>query len=128
MPALGIDIGGVEDVDRFLSYTSPARAAAEAVVCSLLHPPGTLWWAPQRGHDIRQYLHAFCDADRIQEAVRAQCEMEERVASATVKAQQVGSLLILTITLVLTQDESQVTLTLTVDQLGNALPTIVEAA
>lgn len=119
--ALGIDIAGVEDIDLFLSYSDGPRAAAEAVMRSLLHDPGRLWWAPDSGHDLRKYLHGFFDASRIQAAVQAQCELDERVESANVTASVLGDELKVTVNLTLTQDATQVSFTLTVNELGQVL-------
>ena len=121
MAALGRDIKGVTDVDKFLTLTNPPRAAAEAVMRSLLHSPGILWWAPERGHDLHQYLHAFFDKERIELAVRQQAEQEERVDSARCTATLLGNELQLRVDLTLTQDESKVSFTLTIGQLGEVI-------
>lgn len=126
MAALGLDIGGVDDFDAFLSYTTPAQAAGERVMCSLLHAPGTLWWAPDRGTDIRQFLHRDASSDEIQIAVAAEAEKEETVESAIVVATKFGDELQLRVELTLTQDEGRVTLTLAVNQVGDVLAAAVE--
>lgn len=123
--ALGIDISGVEDIDLFLSYADGPRAAAEAVMRSLLHDSGRLWWAPDSGHDMRRYLHGFFDADRIQTAVQTQCELDERVDSAAVEAAVLGDELKITVSLTLTNDAGQVQFTLTVNELGEVLSAAV---
>ena len=119
--ALGLDIGGVEDVDLFLSYSDPPRAAAEAVMRGLLHSPGKLWWAPDLGFDVRGLLHQFFDAERIERAVQTQVETDERVDSAEVSATALGDELRITVNLVLTQNPAKVEFTLTVNQLGEVL-------
>ena len=121
MAALGRDIKGVTDVDKFLTLTNPPRAAAEAVMRSLLHNPGILWWAPERGHDLHQYLHAFFDKERIELAVRQQAEREERVDSARVTATLLGTELQLQVELTLTQDEAKVAFTLNIGSLGEVI-------
>lgn len=119
--ALGIDIKGVTDIDRFLTLASPARAAAEAVMRSLLHAAGILWWAPDRGHDLHQHLHTAFDSEQIELAVQQQAEADERIQSASVTTAQFGSDLQLRIELVLTQDETKVTLTGTLSALGELI-------
>lgn len=121
MPALGIDIAGVEDVDLFLSFGDPKRCAAEAVMRSLTHAPGRLWWAPDSGHDLKQHLHGFAEPERIATSVQSQCERDERVQSASVTAALFGDELRITIDLVLEQDASKVTLTVTINSLGEIL-------
>ena len=121
MAALGIDIGGVDDFDLFISYVSPATAAGQAIMCSLLHPPGTLWWAPERGLDIRRFLHKPFDAATIETKVLIEVEKDERVASATVVATQLGDELQLRINVTLQDDAGAVTLTLAVNAVGDVL-------
>jgi hypothetical protein len=119
--ALGIDIGGVEDVDLFLSYVDGPRAAAEAVMRGLLHAPGKLWWAPDLGFDVRGLLHQSPTIESIERAVQTQVETDERVESAEVSAVIFGDELRITVNLTLTQDPTKVQFTLTVNQLGEVL-------
>lgn len=121
MAALGIDVAGVDDVDLFLSYAEPAESAAQAVARSLLHSPGKLWWAPDSGHNVNQYLHTFFEPERVQSAVQQQAELEERVAAASVVASRLGDEMQLQINLTLTDDDSQVQMTLAIDALGEVL-------
>lgn len=119
--ALGIDIGGVEDVDRFLSYSDGPRATAEAVMRGLLHAPGKLWWAPDLGFDVRGLLHQSPSTESVERAVQTQVETDERVDSADVAAVIFGDELRITVALTLTQDPTKVQFTLTVNQLGEVL-------
>lgn len=119
--ALGIDIGGVEDVDLFLSYVEGPRATAEAVMRGLLHAPGKLWWAPALGFDVRSLLHQSPTAERVERAVQTQVESDERVEAADVAAAIFGDELRITVGLTLTQDPTKVQFTLTVNQLGEVL-------
>lgn len=121
MPGLGIDIGGVTDVDKFLSYVDGPRAAAEAVLRSLLHTKGKLWWAPDSGYDVQQHLHSFFDAERIERNVQTQCELDERVKSAEVSATSFGGELKISIHLILIDANTPADLTLSIDQLGRVL-------
>lgn len=88
---------------------------------SLLHNPGILWWAPERGHDLHQHLHAFFDRERIELAVRQQAEQEERVATARATATLLGRELQLRVELTLTQDADKVSFTLTIGALGEVI-------
>jgi hypothetical protein len=121
MPGLGIDIAGVDDVDLFLSSADPSRSAAEAVMRSLQHAPGTLWWAPDLGLDMNQFLHGFFDPARVQTQVQACCEREERVRSADVSVAQLGNEIKVTINLIFIDGSTPATLTLSIDQLGSVL-------
>jgi len=118
---LGIDIGGVEDVDLFLSSTDPSTAAAEASARVLLHGPGKLWWAPDTGHDVRQYVHGFGDPSRIEHNVQTAIEADERIKSADVKADVFGKELRITVNLTFIGNNAPVTLTLRIDELGKVL-------
>lgn len=126
MTALGVDIAGVEDIDPMLSLADGRLAAAQAVLTSLLHQPGKLWWSPETGYDVRQHLHASFDAEAIQRAVESQCTADERVDTATCVATVTGPLtqqvLTLSIDLVLTTAETA-ELTLSVDQVGDVINT-----
>jgi len=121
MPGLGIDIGGVQDVDKFLNYADPPRACAERVMRSLLHKKGKLWWAPDSGYDINQHLHAFFDAEQIQRNVQTQCELEEGVKKAQVSASSFGGELKVVIHLILIDSNTPAELTVSIDQLGKVL-------
>jgi hypothetical protein len=121
MAILGKDIKGVTDVDAFLTVTNGPRAAAEAVMRSLLHNPGVLWWAPDQGHNIQNYLHGFFDKERIELAVSQQAEREERVQEANVTATILGKELQLRVDLVLTQTAAKVTFTLNIGSLGEVI-------
>lgn len=125
MPALGTDIGGVNDVDRFLTMVDGPRAAAEAVAVSLLHNDAILWWAPERGHAVHRYLHREFDAEAVEQASVAEAEKDERVESAEATAELFGTELRLEMVLTLTQDEERVTLTLNIDQVAGVLAATV---
>ncbi len=126
MTALGTDIGGVDDFDSLLSYVSRPQAAGEAVMCSLLHSPGVLWWSPERGMNLLDFLHRDASAEEIQVAVDSEIAKEERVDSAVVSVNKLGSEVQIRIELTLTQDEGKVTLTLAVDKVAGVLAAAVE--
>jgi hypothetical protein len=121
MAILGKDIKGITDIDAFLTVTNGPRAVAEAVMRSLLHNPGILWWAPERGHDLHQHLHVFFDQERIELAVRQQAEEDERVDSARASATLFGTELQLQVALTLTQNAAKVRFTLTIGSLGEVI-------
>lgn len=128
MPALGIDIDGgfVDDlghldVDRFLTLVDERKAVAIAVLGGLLHPVGRLWWEPDCGLDLKSYLHSSTPASVIEAGVARQIELHERVETSTVVAEIFGNELKLTMQIVLTQDETAITLTLHIDDLGTVL-------
>jgi hypothetical protein len=85
---LGIDIGGVDDIDPTLNFVDGATAAAQSVMTDLLHDPGALWWSPAKGKDIRDYLHMPFDKENIERDIVRQAEMDERVDKATCEASE----------------------------------------
>lgn len=118
---LGVDIAGVEDIDLFLSMADGSRSAGEAVLRSLLHPQGVLWWAPDSGHDIKQYLHGFFDPERMQRNIQTQCDLDERVKDARVTCTAFGDEIQIAVHLTFIDGSTPVDLTVTIDQLGNVL-------
>ncbi len=115
---LGIDIGGVEDVSPYLTLVSGPRAAAEAVLCSWLHAGAKLWWAPERGGNLWQYLHGPADIEEVQLALATEAEKDERVEACSVTATLLGNELSISGALTLTQTAERVKLTLVVSAAG----------
>jgi hypothetical protein len=121
MPALGIDISGTTDIDPMLTFSDGPKAVAESVIVSLLHDPGRLWWAPQRGHNVNQYLHQPSEIDEIERAIQSQCEADERVVSAVATVTFQAKTLTLDCKLTLTNNAGDVEFTLSVDEAGKVL-------
>lgn len=128
MPTLGIDIDGgfvddlgALDVDRFLTLVDERRSVAQSLMSSILHGAGRLWWIPDSGVDLQGYLHSSTPASVIESAVVKQLELEERVDTSTVAVEVFGDELILAAEIFLTDDESAITLTLRIDELGTVL-------
>lgn len=125
-PGLGIDIGGVSDVDSMLSYSDEKKAVAEAVAVSFTHGPGVLWWAPQRGFNLIEALHSDMTADELEQNMRAQAEAEERVDSAEVTVTEPSrSTFEAQVKLTLINNAGDVQLTLKVDQAGAAINAVI---
>ena len=125
MATLGSDISGIVDCDKYMSLASPGRSAAQAVARAQTHENGVLWWAPDRGHPLTQYMHSEENIPRLKQKVRQEAERDERVTAAQVDAVLYGEELTVTIKLELTNNEADVTLTLTIDQLGSVINTQV---
>lgn len=119
--ALGIDILGVQDVDAFLSFGPPRQSAGESVMRVLFHEPGALWWAPDRGYHLARLLHGFFNADEIEQTVKGQLEADERVESVEVVATQLGNEVRLEVDVLLTNDPTAVSFTVSVSALGEVL-------
>ena len=118
MAILGKDIKGVTDCDQFLSLAKPGRSAAEACARALTHDNGILWWAPDRGHNLYQYLHTDVNTLNLEQAVKTECELDERVdtANVTVTRDDATESVTISVELEFTEDEANVTFTLTVGE------------
>lgn len=123
--ALGIDIGGVDDIDPTLNFVDEQTAAAQSVMTTLLHDPGVLWWSPSTGKDIRDYLHKPFDPEAIERDVIRQAQADERVTAATCTATEriEGSQRVfdLAVTLTLENNAGDVDFTLSVSEAGEVL-------
>jgi|SRR5688572_24942202 len=126
MAALGKDIGGIGDLDSFLSFVDGPQAAGERVMCSLMHSPGVIWWAPDRGTNLLDFLHRDASAEEMQMAIEGEIAKEEAVETSVVSVVKFGSEAQIRIELSLTQDEGKVTLTLAVDKVAGVLAAAVE--
>lgn len=120
MSALGVDIAGVDDISPMLSLADEKLSAAQAVMTTLLHGPGKLWWARDVGYDIRQHLHRDADNAAMVAAVQQQCEADERVDTASVDVTRDGAALTIGISLELSNAETA-ELTLAVGAVGDLL-------
>lgn len=123
--ALGIDIAGVDDVDSFLTLADGPQAAGEAAMTALLHESGILWWAPDRGYDLRQHLNSFATPERVQRAVVSQVEQGERVESAECSVTILGNEMQIEVAIILTEEDGAVEFTLTINEVGEVLSSAV---
>lgn len=119
----GTDLACLEDLDFELTPVVNQRyGCALAVARRWLTGRGTLWYAPDYGYDVRQYLGAadvtstgFVEAALEQEALK-----DERVAACEVRVTRDPKSRTLRIEALLTSAEGPFPLTLTVDALGSA--------
>jgi hypothetical protein len=123
--ALGIDIGGVDDIDPTLNFVDEKTAVAQSVMTTLLHDPGVLWWAPSVGDDIRKYLHRPFDKDSIERSIIRQGQSDERVESVSVEASErvVGTQRVFQFdgSLTLTKNAGNVDFTIAISEAGEIL-------
>jgi len=98
--AYGIDISGVDDVSPNLGHVTGRLALAQCCARRLLTRRGALWYDPNFGHDVRQYLSApMFSPGQAAHACETELEKDERVDHATVVLQQQGAALSIRITL-----------------------------
>lgn len=124
-PALGEDIAASStdplDIDPYFESALGPRAAAEAVVAALHLENGTLWWAADRGVDVRSFLHGGLQPEDVQLAIESECLKDERVDSADVTVTVLGRDAQIRILLHLRTDLSTVALTLTISEVNEAI-------
>lgn len=124
-PALGEDIasdsGDVLDIDPYFGTAAGPRAAAEAIVAALHLENGTLWWAADRGVDVRSFLHSTTAAEDIELAIQSECLKDERVEDADVEVTMFGRDAQIKILLTFRTDPATVSLTLTVSEVHEAI-------
>lgn len=83
----GLDVSAIPDLDPMLALQGGRRVLAEAVARRLTTQRGSLFYAPDYGLDIRDYLNEGFTPSALfqaQSAIEAEVEKDERVISATV--------------------------------------------
>jgi hypothetical protein len=87
--ALGVDIACMTDVDMALSLAAGVRNLGFALARRLITPRGGLFYDPDYGLDVRDYLGAGLSDAELQAltgAVQLELEKDERVESCSVAA------------------------------------------
>lgn len=82
----GIDVSCVDDIDPTFALVRGPVAVAQALARRFITARGGLHYDGTYGYDLRTYLNASIepgDEFLIASAVEAQCELDERVASAS---------------------------------------------
>jgi hypothetical protein len=112
MSDYGSDFAGVMDISPTLREVSGARCVAENIASRLVSPRGCLWYAPEYGFDVRQFLSGHLkDSGPIASGVVDQAEQDERVDSADAKVTFIGENLVIQLSLVLSEGTFEFTLT-----------------
>lgn len=118
--ALGSDIGGIGDIDPFLSLVDGRLATAQRVATSLQHSRGVLWWAPDRGFNLYDSINGFANTEALLQGIQAEAEADPGVDAADVSIDVFGEEAIVSIALSL-NDGSESDLEVRIDQLGAVL-------
>jgi hypothetical protein len=83
-----LDLGTGPDLDPYMLIVADPRVVMpEQLARRLTMPPGTLWYAPTVGYDLRALVNAALatgDLTQIQTAISTQCLGDERVKSVNV--------------------------------------------
>jgi len=91
---LGIDFSCVDDIGPSLALVSGRRCLIEAIARRLITPRGGLFYAPDYGFDVRQFLSGITAApSAIAAGVIAECEKDERVNQANAVVTFIGNTL-----------------------------------
>lgn len=124
-PALGADIAAYStdplDIDPYFASASGPQSVAEAVVAAIHLTNGTLWWAADRGVDVREFLHGTTSTEDMQLAIESECLRDERVERADVSITRLGRDAQVRIVLHLRNAPTAVSLTLTVSEVNEAI-------
>lgn len=105
MTDLGTDVHCVSDFLAQMPLVSGRTALAHALARRLQTPRGMFPWWPDYGTDLRQYLLAHIDTQRISAAAQSECEKDERVAAVDITAATVTDTTV-TLQIEVTPDES----------------------
>ena len=112
MADYGSDFAGVMDITPTLREVDGPRCVAENIAGRLISPRGCLWYAPDYGFDVRQFLNGHTgDTGAIVAGVVEQAEQDERVDSASARVTFVNSALTIRLSLVLSEGTFAFTLT-----------------
>lgn len=93
-PALGTDLSGVSDLTPHMGESSGQQCLAEALARRLLTPRGALFYDQLYGYDLTSLVNADLspsDLARISASIEEEFRKDERVVSATVTTQFVGT-------------------------------------
>lgn len=75
----GSDFSGVEDLDANLSMVTGRTCLLQALLRRISTPRGALWYAPDYGTDIGQFVNTTTDPRVIQQAIESEILNDERV-------------------------------------------------
>jgi len=117
MAELGTDLDGITGLNPAMRVISGRHGVAVAIARRLTTPHGSLFYDPDYGHDLRQYLNAPNPGPGILEPrVEDEAEKDERIFKATAAVTFIGTEL--TVRLVLVDDEGPFPLTVTISELA----------
>ena len=84
MADLGLDLAGVDDISPNLATVSGRRALIQAIARRLITPRGGLFYDPDYGFDLRQFLSGItASPGAIASGAAAEAEKDERVDQAS---------------------------------------------
>lgn len=115
MADLGSDIAGLDDIDPTMPTVEGRRCLIQSIARRLITPRGGLWYDPDYGYDLRQYLSGITvSAGAIASGVEAEAEKDERVEQAS--ASVVFSGRVLTVRLAISDSQGPFSFSLAIDQ------------
>jgi hypothetical protein len=89
MADYGTDFAGVEDLDAGLSVVSGGTGLMQAVSRRWITSAGELFYAPDYGEDLHQWIGANVITGRIEARLEAEALKDERVKSCSVSVEYV---------------------------------------
>lgn len=96
----GIDLAGVDDLSPGLTVVSGRLGLIQAIARRLITPRGGLFYDPDYGYDVRQFLSGDVrSTSEIASGVSAEAEKDERVAQASASVSFVGNTLMISLSI-----------------------------
>jgi phage baseplate assembly protein W len=115
----GTDLHCADDLDPTMPEVTGRVALVQAILRRLSTPPGSLFYDPDYGIDVREYVGEGLDAADlfyVQTEIERECLKDERVRAAQARVSLDASTGVLTISLQLRDATGPFRLVLSVDQ------------
>lgn len=119
-----LDISTIPDLDPLATWISGPQAIAERVARRFLTRRGALWYDPDFGLDLRDFLNAgltVARASGLRSLVGTECEKDECVTSADAEVSWDPASGVLGVHVELETNEGSATLTLAIDKVNAAI-------
>lgn len=116
--ALGVDFSGLDDIDANLTLVDGRLGYAQAIFRRLTTPRGRLFYDPEYGIDIREFVkQSGFSATQVSRLIEGECLKDERTLNAAAEVTFNEATEEMKIDLTLIDDEGPFTLTLNVTAL-----------
>lgn len=114
---LGSDFSCETDLTPGMLVVSGQRRVAEALIRRLGTPRGALWYSPEYGTDLREFVHSAAGTYAVELAAEQECLKEETVDEVEALAEFTANNETMTVTLRVKTSDGPFTLILLVSAL-----------
>jgi phage baseplate assembly protein W len=118
---LGTDFGGLLDISPAMTMVSGRKALGQALARRLMTPRGHLFYDPDYGTDIRDYLNDSFNSYIVNSQIRNELMKDERVSDVAVSSSFNADSQTLSIQIKVTDNEGDFNLTLSVSSVDYKL-------